>query len=109
MMRLPGALLTLVIVVTSPMPARPATGCPDVDAAQEMLAKAASNENSRALETARNQGQAEPGKQGPSGLPAPDSSRAAALVKEATSACQGGDKAAASEKARAAMALLQPK
>ena len=108
-MRLRGALLTLFIVVTAPMPARPETGCPDVDAAQEMLAKAASNENSRALETARKQGQAEPGKQGSPGLPTPDTSRAAALVKEATSACQGGDKAAASEKARAAMALLQPK
>lgn len=108
-MRLRGALLTLVIVVTSPMPARPATGCPDVDAAQEMLANAASNENSRVLEAARKQGPAEQGKQASPGLPPPETSPAVALVKEAATACQAGDKAATSEKARAAMALLRTK
>ena len=99
----------LVLLVASPAPARSATNCPDVDAAQEMLAKAASNENSRALDAARKPSESASGTQGSAGLPPPETSRAAALVKEAATACQAGDKTAASEKARAAMVLLQAK
>jgi hypothetical protein len=39
--------------------------------------------------------------------PSPEKKRAALLVKEADEACQAGQTAAASEKAKAAMALLR--
>ncbi len=107
--------LSLAFALTSPpSPASAATACPDVDTARELLAKAAAQENSRALEAARGQDGAASGKQRqePSrdrDAAPPEAVRAAALVKEAETACRAGDKAAASEKAKAATALLQRK
>ena len=97
------------------------TPCPDVDSARARLAQAAAEENTRALKAARQRDDAKatgkqvPGGKGPSAPSAPQATpppaapealRAAALVKEAETACQNGDKAAASEKARAAIGLI---
>jgi len=143
-------------------PAGSAPSCPDVDAAQAMLLKAAAAKNDQDLkQMPRNvppnalpqpgakgqpaqpgqpdaQGKGKPGPQPPPGQPAQsgqlpqpgqpgqpaeqdkeappavetapvpeDLKRAALLVKQADDACQAGNGAEASEKAKAAMALMK--
>ncbi len=129
-----GLALALAIPTASAIPAPP---CPDVESARAMLAKAAATENDRALKegpapapgkqegSGKEKGPGKPeSKQAPKGQPgqpppaaappapvgpdpSPEKKRAALLVKEADEACQAGQTAAASEKAKAAMALLR--
>jgi len=128
-----GTLMGLALALAIPTAsAIPAPSCPDVEAARAMLAKAAATENERVLkETPLKEAPPKeapgPGKtdgkeapkrqpeQAPRAAPAaptapdpsPEKKRAALLVKEADEACQAGQTAAASEKAKAAMALLR--
>ncbi len=117
-----GTLMGLALALAIPTAsAIPAPSCPDVEAARAMLAKAAATENERVLkETPLKE---TPPKEAPKGQPeqapraapaaptapdpSPEKKRAALLVKEADEACQAGQTAAASEKAKAAMALLR--
>lgn len=104
-----GTLMGLALALAIPTaPAIPAPSCPDVEAARAMLAKAAATENERVLKETplkETPPKEAPGPTAPD--PSPEKKRAALLVKEADEACQAGQTAAASEKAKAAMALLR--
>jgi hypothetical protein len=151
-----GIVASFGLLLAVPMaPVASAPACPDVDAAQTMLLKAAAAKNDQDLKQMprnvppggpktgapgpqgqpgvpaqpgqKQQGKAQPGAQpGQPGQPgqaaeqdkeappavetAPvpeDLQRAALLVKQADDACQAGNNAEASEKAKAAMALMK--
>jgi hypothetical protein len=118
-----GTIMGLAFALTIPTAsAIPAPSCPEVDSARAMLSKAAATQNDRELQATRSQPETQAPRnqdsQAPSGgnKPAapgtqdtvpPQMKRAATLVKEADTACQAGNTAEASEKAKAAMALMQ--
>jgi hypothetical protein len=121
----PLAALSLAWMVSSPTMAAPS--CPAVDSARAMLSQAAAEQNARDLKQARPEPQ-KPSAQKPADKksspqkPADQSSqapptiepepvsaemqRAAMLVKEADEACQAGQTTEATDKAKAAMALM---
>ena len=150
MTRATGIAASLCFALVYPAgPAVSAASCPDVDAAQTMLLKAAAAKNDQDLKQmprnvppggpappeqkgqkgAQKQGKAQPApppqaaqpaqpgqpaeqnKEEPPAVetaPVPeDLKRAALLVKQADDACQAGNGAEASEKAKAAMALMK--
>ena len=126
-----GIIASFGLLLAAPMaPAESATSCPDVDTAQAMLLKAAAAKNDQDLKQmprkvppggpvqpeAPTKGKAatqpaEQDKETPPAVetaPVPeDLQRAALLVKQADDACQAGNGAEASEKAKAAMALMK--
>ena len=121
---IPAVVLAWIISAT---PAMAAPSCPAVDSARAMLSRAAAEQNERDLKQAQPQPQ-KPADQKPADKkssaekpddksaqarptiePAPVSAemqRAALLVKEADDACQAGKTAEATDKAKAAMALM---
>ena len=129
-----GQALAWTIPTASAIPAPP---CPEVESARAMLSRAAAAQNDRELQAPRGQPETKAPRnqdtqapreqsqavqaprnqdiQAPRGgntLSASDTvppqmKRAATLVKEADTACQAGNTAEASEKAKAAMALMQ--
>lgn len=114
-----GLAFALMIPTAS---AIPAPSCPEVDSARAMLSKAAATQNDRELQATRSQpetqaprnqdGQAPrdgnaPPAPGTQDTVPPQMKRAAALVKEADTACQAGNTAEASQKAKDAMALMR--
>jgi hypothetical protein len=116
----------------SATPTMAAPPCPAVDSARTMLSRVAAEQNARDLKQAQQQPQKAPAQEkAPAQNPAdkkpaekpddkstqasppielapvsPEMQRAALLVKEAYEACQAGQTAEATEKAKAAMALL---
>ena len=101
-----GTIMGLAFALTIPTAsAIPAPACPEVDSARAMLSKAAATQNDRELKgPSGGNTPAAPGTQDT--VPA-QMKRAALLVKEADTACQAGNTVEASEKAKAAMALMQ--
>lgn len=114
--------LAWMISATPTMAAAP---CPAVDSARAMLSRAAAEQNDRDIKQAQPPPQKPGEKPGdkksgeqpddksaqapPTITPAPISAemqRAALLVKEADDACQAGKTAEATDKAKAAMALM---
>ena len=101
-----GTIMGLAFALTIPTAsAIPAPECPEVDSARAMLSKAAATQNDRELKGPS--GGNTPAAPGTQDTVPPQMKRAAMLVKEADTACQAGNTAEASEKAKAAMALMQ--
>jgi hypothetical protein len=132
MTRTTGTIMGLALALTLPTAsAIPAPSCPEVDSARAMLSRAAATQNDRELQAPRQDVQAPRARkdqetqaprdqdiQAPRGGNTPSASgnqdtvppqmkRAATLVKEADTACHAGNTAEASQKAKAAMALMQ--
>jgi hypothetical protein len=120
MIKTTGAIMGLAFALTIPTAsAIPAPACPEVESARAMLSRVAATQNDRELQAPRNQeAQAlrEPTarqKDSESQTPRaqdtvpPQMKEAAALVKEADTDCQAGNTAEASQKAKAAIALMQ--
>ena len=125
MKKMTGTLMGLAVALTLPTAtAIPAPSCPDVESAREMLTRTAARQNDRELQASRGQQetkvsrnqdvQAARGENTPAAsagqgtVPVPlEMTRAASLVKEADAACQAGKTAEASQKAKAAIVLLQ--
>ena len=111
MIKTTGVIMGLAFALTIPTAsAIPAPACPEVDSARAMLSRVAATQNDREIQTPRDAtARPDPENQKPRGQDTvpPLMKEAAVLVKEADTDCQAGNLAEASQKAKAAIVLMQ--